>query len=413
VHASVGFDIVQTVEQTATVSALTSDQRRLRRTLTLSFLVGVNGLSAGLVIGELQDEFGISGFLAAAHTSSFGFALIVMAVVGPRLAEDFGRTVMLHVNVGLVAAGVAMLIAGPAWPITLCGSAIAALGSAGVIELMPGATADGFGEHRSRVYAQVNAFPGVVGVMLALAIGFALRAGGTWRTPFTIVAASAIAIYALSIRNVRLPAVQRLQPARAHTASTDTRPLDVRTTISRGAAISLAVIVDFPPAALAPLFLKEVGGASDGAALILGSAWGLCILASRLSIHRLQRRVGPWMMPLVYAMVATGVMVMWLGPSLTIRFVAMLFVAFAGGASFPVALDNLYHQLPHVDPTRVGTIATFSGGIAITVGTLSLGALTDWLTLRHAMLVIAAAALLGLVLTWPRHVLQGADPPRK
>ena len=51
---------------------------RLTITCALSFCVLVAGLSVGIVLGELRDELGISGVVAAAHGSAFGIGVFAV-----------------------------------------------------------------------------------------------------------------------------------------------------------------------------------------------------------------------------------------------------------------------------------------------------------------------------------------------
>ena len=51
----------------------------------------VAGLSVGVVLGELRDEFGINGVVAALHGSTFGIGLLVAGVWGVRLVDRIGR----------------------------------------------------------------------------------------------------------------------------------------------------------------------------------------------------------------------------------------------------------------------------------------------------------------------------------
>jgi fucose permease len=55
---------------------------RLTVTCALSFCLLVAGLSVGLVLGELREQLGISGVVAAAHGSAFGLGMLGLGAFG-------------------------------------------------------------------------------------------------------------------------------------------------------------------------------------------------------------------------------------------------------------------------------------------------------------------------------------------
>jgi predicted MFS family arabinose efflux permease len=371
--------------------------KRLEVTLTCGFLLLVSGLSVGVVLPELRDEFSLSATVAAAHVSTFGFGLILMAFAGVALVRRVGRQRMFWCAAAAIAAGVTMLCAGPVWPITLAGCVIAGLGCATLVQLMPGLVADGFAEHRGAAFARINAWPGLAGVCYALAVGAVLSFGGSWRWPFFgLMLSTLVALVGLG-RTVTLPVAA---PHDTNLLAALRRP-DVR---GPWAGVVLAVMLDFPPGQMAILFLRDVGKVSSGTAAMLGAGWGVFLFTGRLLIPRVRAALGEWTVVAIYSLELAGVLVMWVGPGLAVRVVGMAMVALGSAPAYVLAVDRLYDETDG-DPAVLGSVAALASGLAISIGTLGLGALTDVFSTRHAILSVAVLAALGITLRWPRRRL--------
>jgi predicted MFS family arabinose efflux permease len=254
--------------------------------------------------------------------------------------------------------------------------------------------ADGFAEHRGAAFARINAWPGLAGVAYALAVGAVLSFGGSWRWPFFgLMLSTLVALVGIG-RSVVLPA------AAVHDTNliAALRRADVR---GPWGGVVLAVMLDFPPGQMAILFLRDVGEASSGTAAMLGAGWGVFLFAGRLLIPRVRAVLGQWTVVAIYSLELAGVLVMWVGPSLTVRVIGMSMVALGSAPAYVLAVDRLYDETDG-DPAVLGSVAALASGLAISIGTLSLGALTDAFSTRHAILLIAALAALGIALRWPR-----------
>ena len=88
-----------------------------------------------------------------------------------------------------IATGITMFCLGPAWPITLLGTALAGLGGALLVMVMPALISDHHGEHRAEAFAAVNGAPGLAGVTFSLVVGAALALHWSWRPPYLIITA--------------------------------------------------------------------------------------------------------------------------------------------------------------------------------------------------------------------------------
>ena len=258
---------------------------RLTWSSALGYCLLVCGLSVGVVLGELRDEFGINGVVAALHGSTFGIGLLVAGLLGVRLVDRVGRRAALMTSAAMLAGGVAMFCLGPVWPVTLAGTAFSGLGGAFLVMVMPSLISDHHGEHRAEAFAAVNGAPGMAGLLFSLVIGASLAAGWSWRPPYlglTAVAGLCLAVVALP---VSVPDTERGQRF-------SLRPMAESWVLVPWLHIVTAVVAEFSLGIWAVTYLAEVGGASPGAAAILASGFGIGMFTIRLAIPHVLRLVG-------------------------------------------------------------------------------------------------------------------------
>jgi MFS family permease len=370
---------------------------RLLLLCSLSFLLLVAGLSVGIVLGELRDEFGIGGFVAAAHGSTFGVGLLLCATFGLPLIERVGRAATFWWSCIGITAGITLLCVGPAWPITLAGCALSGVACAMLVLLMPGIIADGYGDDRSDRFAQVNAYPGIAGIGFSVIIGAALGAGLSWRVPYLTITLGLLALTWFAGRRVVLPPTTHHD---SHVWSLLRVPAVRRSWL----AIVHVVMVEFSIAVWTVTYLKEVGGASSGAAAAIGAVWGVCLFTGRLSIPRVRRAFGQWTTTVGFAVAALGIVAMWSGPGLWVRVLGLTLTGLGSSVLYPLAVDRLYDEGPD-DPVVLGAVAALGSGTAIVLGPPLVGILADVVGLRAAILPLAALAALGAVLRAPRRAL--------
>ena len=366
---------------------------RLTVTMVLSFFVLVAGLSVGLVLGELRDELGLSGLVAAAHGSTFGVGLLAMGGFGVGLVGRVGRPVAFWSTCVVIVVGVTVLCLGREWWITLGGTAIAGVACALLVLLAPGIVADHHGDGWVNTFAAVNGVPGFAGIAFSLVVGAAIAAGISWRAPYLGVTLLFALALVLVGRRVHLP----------HGAPTGASAISlVRRAGTRRPFVDVvhAVLSEFPLGVWAVVVLKEVGGASGGAAAALGAVWGLSIMASRLALPRITALAGRWTGTLGYAAVAVGSSLVWLGPGLTVRVLGIVVAGLGTGPLYPLAVERLYAKVD-ADTVSLGAVTALASGVAITTGPLLLGILADVVGLRHAVLVVTALGVAGVLRSRP------------
>ncbi len=366
---------------------------RLTVTCALSFCVLVAGLSVGIVLGELRDELGISGVVAAAHGSAFGIGMIVLGAFGSGLVSRIGRPNAFWGSCAIVTAGIVMLCIGHAWPVTLVGSSLAGVACSMLVLLMPGIIADHHGHNRAAAYAAVNAVPGLAGIAFSLVVGAVISAGGSWRWPYALLTLAIGASVAIVGRKATIP-TSALPPVKVLPLFRD-RDITVPWLHT-----THAVLVEFPVGIWAVVYLKEVGGASSGLAASLGAIWGLFLFVTRMGLPRIVTVFGPWTRSIGFATSAAGALVMWAGPGLLIRALGLTMVAIGAGVLYPLAVDGLYAR-GGSDSVTLGFVTALASGVGVTIGPLLLGVLADAVGLRNALLFVPILAALGIYTARP------------
>jgi MFS family permease len=356
----------------------------------------VAGLSVGVVLGELRAEFGISGVVAALHGSTFGIGLLVAGVWGVRLVDRIGRRAALQYAATSIAVGVTLLCLGPAWPITLIGTAFSGGGGALLVMVMPGIISDHHGEHRATAFAAVNGAPGLAGLAFSLLIGGALAAGLSWRPPYLLLTAVFTAALAIVAWPVAVPAGERV-------GTFSLQPFRERAVLVPWLHIVNAVLAEFTVGIWAVTYLHEVGKASSGLAAVVASVFGIMMFTVRVILPSLLARFGAATLQLSFVTLGAGALVMCFAPGLPLKVLGLTIVGFGGGPLYPLTVDAFYAKAGHrLDSVSMGAFCALASGAAVTIGPLLLGILADAVGLRWALLVVPALALLGAITQRPR-----------
>ena len=368
---------------------------RLTVASALGYCLLVAGLSAGVVLGELRNQFGISGTITALHGSMFGFGLLAVGVWGVAVVDRIGRGRALRGAAFALMAGVVLFCTGPTWQVTLLGTAFSGAGGALLVMVMPGVINDHHGEHRAAAFAAVNGVPGALGVVLSLAVGGALGLGWSWRGPYLGISIGIAVLLAYVARPVGLPRSVR------HGDFT-LRHFTRRAVLVPWLFIVNAVLAEFTVGIWAATYLKEVGGASGGLAAALAGVIGVMMFVSRMALPRTIRVLGPATASACFGGIGIGALMMCFLPGLPAKVLGLVIVGFGGGPLYPLTVDRLYDTAgATVDSVSLGAISAMASGAAVTVGPLVLGVLADSVGLRWALLIVPALAVLGAVTQRP------------
>ena len=385
---------------TAAVTTTRFRWDRLTYASALGYCLLVAALSVGAVLGELREQFDLSGVLAALHGSTFGIGLLVMGMWGVPLVDRIGRRTALAAASAAIAGGVTLFCVGQAWPLTLLGTLFSGTGAALLVMVMPGLISDHHGEHRAEAFAAVNGAPGIAGVLYSLAVGAAIAAGWSWRGPYLGITAGFVVALALVAWPVEVPDTVR-------DGRFSLRPMRERDVLVPWLKIVNAVLAEFTVSIWAVAYLHEVGGAGSGIAPVLAAVFGVMMFTSRLAVPWLLRVFGERTIPAGFVTIGVGATVMCLAPGVPAKVLGLALVGFGGGPLYPLTIDGLYRSAgQRLDSVSLGAVGALASGTAVTIGPLALGVLADQVGLRWALLVVPCLAALGAVTQWPRrHVI--------
>jgi MFS family permease len=370
---------------------------RLTYSSALGYALLVGALSVGAVLGELREQFDLSGFIAALHGSTFGFASLAAGIWGVRVVDRLGRRHSLLMSAVAIACGITMFCVGPAWPVTLAGTALGGMGGALLTMVMPGLISDHHGEHRATAFAAVNGAPGLSGVAFSLVVGAALALHWSWRPPYLILTA----IIVLTLTAVAWPVV--VPESTRHGVFTLAHLRD-RDVLVPWLHIINAVFSEFAIGVWAATYLKEVGHASGGLAAALAGVFGVMMFVSRVVMPSVVRLFGDATVTVSFITTGVGAMVMCFAPGLLPRVAGLVIVGFGGAPLYPLTVDRLYASAEHkIDSISLGAICILASGTAVTLGPLAMGVLADGIGLRLALLIVPAACILGAITQRPAH----------
>lgn len=364
---------------------------RLTVASALAYCVLAVAVSVGVVLGELRQEFHMSGTVTALHGSTFGIGMLVAGSFGNQVVARVGRPRVFWGACTGVIIGVGIFCLGQVVAVTLLGAVVSGFSAAAIVMVQPGLLADHHGENRSAAFAATNAYPPLCGMTLALVIGAMISAHGSWRVAFIIFAVALLAVLLLVGRGASIP------PAVLHRVEPAWRLFSDRAVRRAWRDVAMAVMVDFPIGIWATVYLKEVGHSSAGLAPILGSVFGLSLFVSRLLIPRMAPLVGPALREWCLAATGLGALLLWVVPSLAGKVAVLAILGLTAGPVYTASVDRLYAAAPHADTSSLGALASLASGTAVTTSPLALGVIADIVGLRLAILivpVIAAAALL-------------------
>jgi predicted MFS family arabinose efflux permease len=370
---------------------------RMTVACVLSFCVLVCGLGVGVVLGELREQLGLSGLVAAAHGSTYGVGLLVAACFGLSIVHRIGRTRTYWGSCATVVVGVLLLCVGQSWPVTLLGTAISGVSCAMLVMLMPGIVSDHHGSGMAGAFAAINGVPGLAAVVFSIVIGASLALGLSWRWPYALVTLGFAGATFVAARGAPLPSGEPARP--------DVRALFARRDVRRPLFdIVHAILVEFPIGVWAIVYLKEVGGASSGLAAALGAVWGVAMMGSRLAVPAMTRHLGAWTRSVGFGVAAVGSTMLWLGPGLWPRVFWLLVVGVGVGPLYPLTVEQMYRRTA-ADSVSLGAVAALGAAVAIMTGPLLVGVLDDRIGLRGAILFVPVLAAIGVFTARPRATL--------
>ena len=238
--------------------------------------------------------------------------------------------------------------------------------------------------------------PIVAGFAFSLAIGASLAAGRGWRLPYAALSAVIAAATVIIASGVHLPEATR------HTTFT-LRHFADRTVWAPWVKIVNLVLAEFTVGIWAVTYLREVGGASPGAAPVLAMVFGLALFAVRMVTDRLQRTLGGWSIPVSLVVLGGAVAGLCVVEPLWARVTFLAVAGVGAGPLYPLSVDRFYAAAEHaLDSVGLGAYCALASGAGVLIGPLLVGVAADAVGLRRAILLVPVLALIGIVTQSPR-----------
>lgn len=361
----------------------------------------------GAILPELREERGLPRGEVALYPSAFALGLVVIGLVGHRLAERLGRHA-LPVALAALVGGAAILATGGGRLGAGLGALVLGLGGAGLVQLVPAALRAAARPGDGTVQIGVaNAVSSAASVLSPILIGAALAYDLGWRAAFAIPPLAMAAVLLLITYSSTTGRSAYSEPQTTgvdpHGEEHDLKGTAVpsgtapRAFWSRWLDLVLAVGVEFCMVFWAADFLGEVKGLGSGAAATLSAAFVLGMAVGRAASAPVVRAMGrPDRLLAAAALVGVaGFAVLWTSPAPLA--VAGLLVAGLGVALlYPVILGQALAAWP-AQPVRAAARCALASGVAIGLAPLALGTLADLTTLRAAVFVAPALLLVLLV----------------
>jgi fucose permease len=136
---------------------------------------------------------------------------VIGSLASGYLLERLGRGLVLPVAAFAMAAGLGLQSIAPSWAVFVAGAAIGGLGSGAVEVGMSGLFLDRFHEDRGRALSRLHLCFSLGALAAPLAVGALVGVGVTWRIPFAVTGAIALAVCLrlatldLGVRHVATP----------------------------------------------------------------------------------------------------------------------------------------------------------------------------------------------------------------
>lgn len=367
------------------------------RTLSLYAALGCLGYvlaGLGAILPELRIQHDLPRSEAALYPSGFAAGLIMVGVVGGRIARRLGRSALpaaaaaLSVGTGMVALGGDRLVTG-------IGAIVLGLGGAGLIYLVPATLRVLHGDSAPVPIGEANATASAGSVLAPVLIGASIGIGAGWQAAFVAApVAATVAIVPPMLRaGSRAPLAQQRQTA-------DVKPSGraPRQFWWWWLTIVIAVGIEFCILLWAADFLRTqtTMAASTATAglvgFVLGMAIGRAVIGTALRLFAGDARR---LLVVESLIAAAGSALFWAVPAPAAALGGLALSGLGVALLYPVALAEALATWP-AEPARAASRCALASGLAIGAAPLLLGTLADQVGLRTAFLL--AHVLITLLL---------------
>jgi predicted MFS family arabinose efflux permease len=363
------------------------------------FLYGF-GPSITLLRLEQDVSRGVSGL----HGTAVAAGAAVTGVAFAELTARFGRGAAMWLGVTGTCAGVLLLIASTAVPVTLAGAFAAGVFGSIVVNGSGVILAAHHGAGGPAAISEANAAASGIGLLAPLVIGFAVEQGFGWR-PGLLLVVPLSAVVAISFWRVRTP---------DHRAGAAGPATELAAAGPAGAGrlpglywlawlvLMLCISVEFCMTIWSSDMTAARTGVSSGTAAAAVAAIGTGMFAGRLAGGRLALRFDTAHLLLAaLALAGAGFLVFWLSTAAWLAFAGLVVSGLGISLHFPLGITRAI-ALSGGRPDLAAGRVSWAAGLAIGFGPFGLGALADAVGTHQAFLLVPALLALaagGVALT--------------
>ncbi|MGV9776938.1 MFS transporter [Streptosporangium sp. NPDC003464] len=351
------------------------------------FATYLYGLSAALPM--LRIDQGVSQAVAGLHGTAMAVGSILTGLALPWLTRRIGRRAVTWTGLAGMNAGVLLVVAGTALPVTLLGYGIASGMASITLYAGMAALSDHHGPAGAAAISEANAVGVSVGITAPFVVASAAQTALGWRAALLMTPVLTV-LLALTMGRVWIP----------ERAGAEVRPgpeggarLGWRFHVA-GAVLFCCVALEFCFNLWAAKLFADRTGLSAAVA-----ATGLTAFTAGLAAGRFAgARLALWVRPPVLlvgalALTATGWTLFWLSRDPVLSYTGLALSGLGVSLHFPLALSRVL-DASGGRPDQATAIASILAGLAVGIGPLLLGALADGFGIRWAFVMVPV--LVGL-----------------
>ncbi|MEV4181756.1 MFS transporter [Streptosporangium canum] len=355
-----------------------------------TFATYLYGLSAALPM--LRVDQGVSQAVAGLHGTAMAIGGILTGLALPWLTRRIGRRAVTWLGLAGMNAGVLLVVAGTALPVTLLGYGVA--GGMASITLYAGMAAlnDHHGPAGAAAISEANAVGVTIGVAAPFVVSLAAQTALGWRAAL-LMTPVLTALLALTMGRVWMSG---REDAGAVTGPETGARFGWRF-YTAGAVLFCCVALEFCFNLWAAKLLADQTGLPGAVAALGLTAFTLGLAAGRFAGARLALWIRPPVLLVgALALTATGWALFWLSRDPALSYAALALSGLGVSLHFPLALSRVL-DASGGRPDQATATASIFAGVAVAVGPLLLGALADGFGTQRAFLMIPV--LIGLAVT--------------
>ncbi|NDJ62818.1 MAG: MFS transporter [Chloroflexi bacterium] len=378
-------------------ATLTGTFVRDRYTWLAYFLLGYYAYSqAGLgpLMPFLRAELGLNYTLAGLHLSTFAAGMIIAGLTADRVAQRWGRPLVLWGGGSGMMVGALLLISGRHPSVTIAGTLLMGWLGTYLLIMIQATLADRHGLRRAIALTEANVMAALFATLAPLLIGIAAGTLLGWRAA-VIAAVVAWVGLLLRFRGESVPA------ANAPIVAAGGNPA-VRLPYTfwlYWVVILLSVAVEWCVIFWGADFLDTVVGLERTLASALMSVFLAAMFFGRLIGSRLAFRVASSRLLIVaVVIVVVGFPAFWLGTTPLINIAGLFIVGLGVANLFPLGLSAAASLAPDRSNAASARVS-LAGGLAILLMPQLLGSTADQIGIGNAFAIAGVIIVLVLMLT--------------